>query len=160
MVQNERGRYYSEGEWEILGKPRTDGYDSLTWIADQPWSNGRVATWGCSSTAEWQMALAAQDHPAHAAMIPMASGAGIGRVGGVFDGDADAGRAHDLAVVDDHRRLEAVLDPLGNAVHTALSFPILGEDVLITGAGPIGIMAAMVAAHSGARNIVITDLNQ
>ncbi len=85
VVQNERGRYYSEGEWEILGKPRTDGYDSLTWIEEQDWSNGRVATWGCSSTAEWQMALAAQDHPAHAAMIPMAAGAGIGRVGEYYE---------------------------------------------------------------------------
>ena len=50
-------------------------------------------------------------------------------------------------------------DPLGNAVHTALSFDVLGEDVLITGAGPIGIMAAAVAKHAGARHIVITDLN-
>ena len=80
-VQNERGRYYSEGEWEILGNPRTDGYDALTWFADQDWSNGAVGTLGCSSSAEWQLALAAQDHPAHKAMIPMASGAGIGRVG-------------------------------------------------------------------------------
>ncbi len=53
----------------------------------------------------------------------------------------------------------AILDPLGNAVHTALSFDILGEDVLITGAGPIGIMAASVARHAGARNVVITDIN-
>ena len=53
----------------------------------------------------------------------------------------------------------ACFDPYGNAVHTALSFNMVGEDVLITGAGPIGIMAAMVAAHSGARNIVITDIN-
>lgn len=81
VIQNERGRYYSEGDWEILGYPRTDGYDALTWIAEQPWSNGRVGTLGCSSSAEWQLALAAQDHPAHAAMVPMASGAGIGRVG-------------------------------------------------------------------------------
>jgi len=81
VVQNERGRYYSEGDWEILGLPRTDGYDSLTWLAEQEWSTGKVATLGCSSTAEWQMALAAQNHPAHTAMIPMASGAGIGRVG-------------------------------------------------------------------------------
>ena len=56
--------------------------------------------------------------------------------------------------------LLACFDPFGNAVHTALSFNMVGEDVLITGAGPIGIMAAMVAAHCGARNIVITDLNQ
>ncbi len=53
----------------------------------------------------------------------------------------------------------AILDPLGNAVHTALSFDLLGEDVLITGAGPIGIMAAAVARHAGARHVVITDLN-
>lgn len=53
----------------------------------------------------------------------------------------------------------AILDPLGNAVHTALSFDLLCEDVLITGAGPIGIMAAAVARHAGARNIVITDIN-
>lgn len=54
----------------------------------------------------------------------------------------------------------ACFDPYGNAVHTALSFNMVGEDVLITGAGPIGILAAMVAAHSGARNIVITDINE
>jgi len=53
----------------------------------------------------------------------------------------------------------AILDPLGNAVHTALSFGLLAEDVLITGAGPIGIMAAAVARHAGARNVVITDIN-
>jgi len=53
----------------------------------------------------------------------------------------------------------AILDPLGNAVHTALSFDLVGEDVLITGAGPIGIMAAAVARHVGARHVVVTDLN-
>jgi threonine 3-dehydrogenase len=53
----------------------------------------------------------------------------------------------------------AIFDPFGNAVHTALSFPVLGEDVLVTGAGPIGIMAAAVAVHAGARYTVITDLN-
>lgn len=53
----------------------------------------------------------------------------------------------------------SIFDPLGNAVHTALSFPVLGEDVLITGAGPIGIMAAAVAKHAGARHVVITDVN-
>jgi threonine 3-dehydrogenase len=59
--------------------------------------------------------------------------------------------------IDDE--IGAILDPLGNAVHTALSFDLLGEDVLITGAGPIGIMAAAVARHAGARHVVITDLN-
>lgn len=57
-------------------------------------------------------------------------------------------------------RIGAILDPLGNAVHTALSFPLIGEDVLVTGAGPIGIMAAAVARHVGARHVVITDVNQ
>ena len=59
--------------------------------------------------------------------------------------------------VDDE--LGAILDPLGNAVHTALSFDLVGEDVLITGAGPIGIMAGAVARHVGARHIVVTDIN-
>ena len=81
IYQNERGRYFSEGTFEILGHPRTDGYDALTWIANQSWSNKKVGTFGCSSTAEWQLQLAATNHPAHAAMVPMASGAGIGRVG-------------------------------------------------------------------------------
>jgi len=53
----------------------------------------------------------------------------------------------------------AIFDPFGNAVHTALTFPCLGEDVLVTGAGPIGIMAAMVVRHAGARHVVITDLS-
>jgi threonine 3-dehydrogenase len=53
----------------------------------------------------------------------------------------------------------AIFDPFGNAVHTALSFPVLGEDVLITGAGPIGIMAIPVARHAGARHLVVTDMN-
>ncbi len=83
--QNERGRYYSEGEWDILGPPKTDGYDALTWIADQPWSNGKVGTQGCSSTAEWQMGLAALDHPAHAAMVPQGFGAGVGRIGDWYE---------------------------------------------------------------------------
>ncbi len=53
----------------------------------------------------------------------------------------------------------SIFDPFGNAVHTALSFPVLGEDVLVTGAGPIGIMGAAVARHAGARYVVITDVN-
>jgi threonine 3-dehydrogenase len=57
------------------------------------------------------------------------------------------------------RDVASIFDPFGNAVHTALSFPVLGEDVLITGAGPIGIMAVAVARHAGARYVVVTDLN-
>ncbi len=85
VVQNERGKFFSEGDWEILGRPRTDGYDALTWITDQPWSNGKVATLGCSSTAEWQMGLAAMRHPGHAAAVPMGQGAGIGRMGPFYE---------------------------------------------------------------------------
>lgn len=83
FVQNERGRYFSEGEWDILGVPLTDGYDAFTWMKDQPWSNGKIGTLGCSSTAEWQMAVAALDHPSHAAMVPQGFGAGVGRVGNI-----------------------------------------------------------------------------
>lgn len=85
VVQNERGRFFSEGEWDILGVPLTDGYDAFSWMADQPWSNGKIGTLGCSSTAEWQMAVAALDHPSHAAMVPQGYGAGVGRVGDYFE---------------------------------------------------------------------------
>jgi putative CocE/NonD family hydrolase len=81
VVQNERGRYFSEGEWDILGVPLTDGYDAFSWLQNQEWSNGKIGTLGCSSTAEWQMAVAALDHPAHAAMVPQGFGAGVGVVG-------------------------------------------------------------------------------
>ncbi|MEW2221839.1 L-threonine 3-dehydrogenase [Streptomyces sp. NPDC006990] len=56
--------------------------------------------------------------------------------------------------------IAAIFDPFGNAVHTALSFPLVGEDVLITGAGPIGLMAVAVARHAGARNVVVTDVSE
>ena len=85
VVQNERGRYYSEGEWDILGTPLTDGYDAFTWMKNQAWSNGKIGTYGCSSTAEWQMAVAALDHPSHAAMVPQGYGAGVGRVGSYYE---------------------------------------------------------------------------
>jgi threonine 3-dehydrogenase len=58
-----------------------------------------------------------------------------------------------------NQEVAAIFDPFGNAVHTALSFPVLGEDVLITGAGPIGVMAIPVVRHAGARHVVITDMN-
>ncbi len=85
VVQNERGRYFSEGEWDILGVPLTDGYDAFTWMKNQDWCNGKIGTLGCSSTAEWQMAVAALDHPSHAAMVPMGFGAGVGRVGDYYE---------------------------------------------------------------------------
>ena len=85
VVQNERGRFFSEGDWNILGTPLTDGYDAFTWMSNQEWSNGKIGTLGCSSTAEWQMAVAAMDHPAHAAMVPQGFGAGVGRIGEFYE---------------------------------------------------------------------------
>jgi hypothetical protein len=85
VQMNERGHFFSEGNYDILGPPISDGVDELSWIAKQPWSNGKVGTIGCSSTAEWQLAVAAQGHPAFAAMIPQGFGAGVGRVGGYWE---------------------------------------------------------------------------
>jgi len=83
--QNERGHFFSEGNYDILGPPRSDGDDALTWLARQPWSNGKVGTTGCSSTAEYQMGVAATGNPAFAAMNVQGFGAGVGRVGGYYE---------------------------------------------------------------------------
>jgi putative CocE/NonD family hydrolase len=85
VEMNERGHFFSEGNYDILGPPLTDGYDALSWMAKQPWSNGKVGTIGCSSTAEWQLGVAAQGNPAFAAMIPQGFGAGVGRVAPYFE---------------------------------------------------------------------------
>ena len=81
VVQNERGHFFSEGNYDILGAPITDGYDAIDWLGRQAWSNGKVGTTGCSSTAEWQPAVAALGHPGFAAMNVQGFGAGVGRVG-------------------------------------------------------------------------------
>ncbi len=81
VFQNERGRFWSEGEHEYLARAGEDGYDTIDWIARQEWSNGKVGTIGCSSSAENQLRLISSAHPAHAAAIPQAPGAGIGKVG-------------------------------------------------------------------------------
>ncbi len=85
VEMNERGHFFSEGNYDILGPPLSDGDDELSWIAKQPWSNGKVGTIGCSSTAEWQLAVAARGNPAYAAMIPQSFGAGVGRVGPYYE---------------------------------------------------------------------------
>src|SRR3546814_1486823 len=76
IVQNERGRYFSQGDYEILGYPQTDGYDVLSWIAEQPWSNGKVGTLGCSYSAHWPLALAGLDPPPPGAEGARDTGAG------------------------------------------------------------------------------------
>ncbi|MDF3981693.1 CocE/NonD family hydrolase [Luteibacter sp. PPL201] len=85
VEMNERGHYFSEGNYEILGAPLSDGVDAVRWITSQPWSNGKVGTTGCSSTAEWQMAVVAQDTPGLAAFNVQGFGAGVGRVGPYYE---------------------------------------------------------------------------
>jgi uncharacterized protein len=85
VVQNERGHFFSEGNYDILGAPRADGYDAIDWMSKQPWSNGKIGTTGCSSTAEYQMGIAAMGHPAYAAMNVQGFGAGVGRVGPYYE---------------------------------------------------------------------------
>lgn len=97
VVQNERDRYFSEGSWDILGTPVSDGYDAFTWLAAQAWCNGKIGLTGCSSTAEWQMAAASLDHPALITTITQSFGAGVGRIGKyVEQGNWYKGGAHQM----------------------------------------------------------------
>src|SRR5258708_5630600 len=85
VEMNERGHFFSEGNYDILGPPLSDGSDAIDWMSSQPWSNGKVGTIGCSSTAEWQLGVAALGNPHFAAMIPQGFGAGVGRVGPYYE---------------------------------------------------------------------------
>ena len=89
--QDTRGRYDSEGEFTVRFSDREDGYDVTTWLADQSWSNGKIATFGCSYRGETQITLAAERHRNHVAAIPMAPSAAYdigGRPWTAFDGGA------------------------------------------------------------------------
>jgi putative CocE/NonD family hydrolase len=81
VYQNERGRFWSEGEFHTLTNATEDGYDTLDWITKQPWSNHKVGSLGCSSTGDSQTAMATSGHPAFAASINGASGSSIGNIG-------------------------------------------------------------------------------
>jgi hypothetical protein len=81
----ERGEFFSEGEWDVLGAPLTDGDDEVAWMTHQPWSSGRVGTTGCSSTAEWQIGVVARDIPGYAAFNAQGFGCGVGRVGPFYE---------------------------------------------------------------------------
>jgi hypothetical protein len=85
IEMNERGRYFSEGDYEILGAPLTDSDDALDWMGSLPWSADKVGLIGCSSTAEWQLAVAARGNKALAAFIPESFGAGVGRVAPYYE---------------------------------------------------------------------------
>jgi putative CocE/NonD family hydrolase len=82
---NERGHFFSEGNYDILGAPLSDGDDAISWLSSRPWSNAKVGTTGCSSTAEWQLGVAAQGNPGFAALNVQGFGAGIGRVGPYYE---------------------------------------------------------------------------
>jgi putative CocE/NonD family hydrolase len=82
MVEmNERGHFFSEGDYDILGAPLTDADDQFSWMSAQPWSSGKIGLIGCSSTAEWQLAAASLGNKALTTIIPQSFGAGVGKVG-------------------------------------------------------------------------------
>ena len=85
VVMNERGHFFSEGNYDILGAPVTDGDDAIKWLTSQAWSNQKLGAIGCSSTAEWQPAVAALGNPNFTTMIVQGYGAGIGRVGPFYE---------------------------------------------------------------------------
>src|SRR3982750_2266322 len=85
VLMNERGHFFSEGNYDILGPPLTDGEDAIKYLSTQNWSNGKLGTIGCSSTAEWQPAVAAQNVPGYTTMIAQGFGAGVGRVGPYYE---------------------------------------------------------------------------
>src|ERR1700677_3751050 len=85
VEMNERGRYFSEGDYDILGTPLTDSDDELDWMGNLPWSADKVGLIGCSSTAEWQLAVASRGNKALTAFIPESFGAGVGRVGPYYE---------------------------------------------------------------------------
>ncbi len=85
IEMNERGRYFSEGDYDILGVPLTDSDDALNWMGGLPWSSDKVGLIGCSSTAEWQLAVASRGNKALATFIPESFGAGVGRVGPYYE---------------------------------------------------------------------------
>jgi putative CocE/NonD family hydrolase len=85
IEMNERGRYFSEGDYDILGVPLTDSDDALDWMGSLPWSLDKVGLIGCSSTAEWQLAVASRGNKALATIIPESFGAGVGRVAPYYE---------------------------------------------------------------------------
>jgi len=85
IEMNERGRYFSEGDYDILGVPLTDSDDALDWMGGLPFSSDKVGLIGCSSTAEWQLAVASRGNKALTTMIPESFGAGVGRVGPYYE---------------------------------------------------------------------------
>lgn len=85
VIGSERGTFFSEGHYEILGAPTSDGSDEIHWLASRPWSNGRVGLTGCSSSAEWQLAVVSRNDPGLATFNVQEFGAGVGHVGPYYE---------------------------------------------------------------------------
>jgi predicted acyl esterase len=85
VEMQERGQFFSEGEWDVLGAPFSDGEDEVKWMTKQPWSNGKVGATGCSSTAEWQLGVVAQNIPGYASFNAQGFGCGVGRIGPYYE---------------------------------------------------------------------------
>jgi predicted acyl esterase len=85
VLMQERGQFFAEGEWDVLGMPLTDSDDEVAWMTHRPWSNGKVGTTGCSSTAEWQIAAVARNTPGFAAFNAQGFGCGVGRIGPYYE---------------------------------------------------------------------------
>jgi predicted acyl esterase len=85
VEMQERGQFFAEGEWDVLGAPLSDGDEEVTWMTHRPWSNGKVGTTGCSSTAEWQLGVVALDNRGYAAFNVQGFGCGVGRVGPYYE---------------------------------------------------------------------------
>jgi len=85
VEMQERGQFFSEGEWGVLGTPFTDGEDEVAWMISQPWSNGKVGATGCSSTAEWQLGALGRNIPGFAAFNAQGFGCGVGRIGPFYE---------------------------------------------------------------------------
>lgn len=171
----ERGHFFAEGNYDILGPPLSDGDDELNWMTNQPWSNGKVGTTGCSSTAEWQPGVASLGNPGFAAMNVQGFGAGVGRVGPYYEaGNWYRGGAVQMLFIDwlygeqnQVRPLFPANTPREDLVRAAKSFDLAEhappvdwakafwtlpvQDLIESVGGPHGIFAdAMPVATGGA----------
>jgi putative CocE/NonD family hydrolase len=127
-VQDVRGKYESGGDFVLSGSDRQDGYDTIDWIVKQPWSNGKVGTYGCSYLGETQVTAASARHPAHLAMVPQAA-SNIAEIGTIFKGGVYRGGALELSSGADWLRgngakVRPVLLPAVDSARFAAAAPV------------------------------------
>lgn len=183
VEMNERGHFFSEGQWEILGTPRTDGSDAIKWMTSQPWSNGKVGTTGCSSPAEWQLAVVARDDPGFTTFNVQGFGAGIGRVGPYREqGNWYRGGAVQMLFIDwlytQQNQTRPMLDPdatQAQRIQTSKMFDLSPhmppvdwstafwhlpeKDIMKAVGGPPGIFASKVAGTPTGGNMIARTPN-